>query len=186
MQPVISSWLNLVKIIFKPENETIYSTNDHLWRFKLAKYFAQEMKKFCRWGRRQEAQVAVNRDTGKERTRFCSIIGEFLIIFVVSCNNNAIFVAMQYLKFGFPLKVINSIYDWCIIYPHFVNQKINYQNVTAIEMSTKQPKTTSYLWKCPVSRPQTPRLRNFVRFHGFVGFISWFWRKWGPVCENWS
>ena len=78
---------------------------------------------------------------------------------------------MQYLKFGFPLKVINSIYDWCIIYPHFVNQKINYQNVTAIEMSTKQPKTTSYLWKCPVSRPQTPRLRNFVRFHGFVGFI---------------
>ena len=39
---------------------------------------------------------------------------------------------MQYLKFGFPLKVINSIYDWSIIYPHFVSQKINYQNVTAI------------------------------------------------------
>ena len=48
MQAVISSWLNLVKIIFKPENETIYSTNDHLRRLKFAKYFAQEMKKFCR------------------------------------------------------------------------------------------------------------------------------------------
>ena len=31
MEAVISSWLNLEKIIFKPENETIYSTNDHLW-----------------------------------------------------------------------------------------------------------------------------------------------------------
>ena len=27
MQAVISSWLNLEKIIFKPGNETIYSTN---------------------------------------------------------------------------------------------------------------------------------------------------------------
>ena len=45
MQAVISSWLNLVKIIFKPENETIYSTNDHLWRLKFAKYVVQEMKK---------------------------------------------------------------------------------------------------------------------------------------------
>ena len=79
MQAVISSWLNLVKIIFKPENETIYSTNDHLWRLKFTKYFVQEMKKFCRWGRRQEAQVAVNRAKEKERTRFCSIIREFLI-----------------------------------------------------------------------------------------------------------
>ena len=79
MQAVISSWLNLVKIIFKPENKTIYSTNDHLWRLKFAKYFVQEMKKFCRWGRRQEAQVAVNREKGKERTRFCSIIHDLLI-----------------------------------------------------------------------------------------------------------
>ena len=30
MHAVISSWLSLEKIIFKPENETIYSTNDHL------------------------------------------------------------------------------------------------------------------------------------------------------------
>ena len=66
MQAVISSWLNLVKIIFKPENETIYNTNDHLWRLKFAKYFVQEMKKFCRWGRRQEAQVAVNREGKRE------------------------------------------------------------------------------------------------------------------------
>ena len=79
MQAVISSWLNLEKIIFKPENETIYSTNDNLWRLKFAKYFIQEMKKFCRWGRQQETQVAVNREKGKERTRFCSINCEFLI-----------------------------------------------------------------------------------------------------------
>ena len=30
MQAVISSWLNFEKIIFKPENQTIYGTNDHL------------------------------------------------------------------------------------------------------------------------------------------------------------
>ena len=29
MQAVISSWLNLEKTIFKPENETIYGTNGH-------------------------------------------------------------------------------------------------------------------------------------------------------------
>ena len=72
MQAVISSWLNLVKIIFKPENETIYSMNDHLWRLKFAKYFVQEMKKSCRWERQQEAG-----EKGKDRTRFCSIIREF-------------------------------------------------------------------------------------------------------------
>ena len=59
MQAVISSCLNLEKIIFKPENETIYNTNYQLWRLKFMKYFVQEIKKFCRWARRQEAQVAV-------------------------------------------------------------------------------------------------------------------------------
>ena len=83
MQAVISSWQNLVKIISKPENETIYSMSDHFWRLKFAKYFVQEMKKFCRWGRRQEAQVAVSREKEKERTRFCSIIREFFIF--LSC-----------------------------------------------------------------------------------------------------
>ena len=48
MQAVISSWLNLGKIIFKPENETINSTNDHLWRLKFAEYCVQKMKKLCR------------------------------------------------------------------------------------------------------------------------------------------
>ena len=37
-----------------------------------------------------------------------------------------------------------------------------------------------------VSGSQTPRLRNFLRFHDFIGFISWFLRKWWPVCENCS
>ena len=79
MQAVISSWLNLEKTIFKPENKTIYDTNDHLWRLKFTECYVQEMKKLCRWGKRQEAQVAMNREKGKERTRFCSIICEFSI-----------------------------------------------------------------------------------------------------------
>ena len=29
MHAVISNWLSLEEIIFKPENETTYSTNDH-------------------------------------------------------------------------------------------------------------------------------------------------------------
>ena len=36
------------------------------------------------------------------------------------------------------------------------------------------------------SRPQTPRSRNFLRFCNFIGFISRFLGKWGPVCKNWS
>ena len=37
-----------------------------------------------------------------------------------------------------------------------------------------------------VSRPQTPKSRIFLKNHGFSGFVLWFWKKWGPVCENWS
>ena len=33
-------------------------------------------------------------------------------------------------------------------------------------------------------RPQDQEI--FLRFYNFIGFISWFLRKWGPVCENWS
>ena len=36
------------------------------------------------------------------------------------------------------------------------------------------------------SRPQTSRSRNFLRFCNFIGFISRFLRKWGPVCKNLS
>ena len=51
---------------------------------------------------------------------------------------------------------INFIYDWSISYhPHFVSYKtINDQNVSTILMSTKQPKTNSFLWNlwtCPFS-----------------------------------
>ena len=35
-----------------------------------------------------------------------------------------------------------------------------------------------------ILRPQTTRSRHFLRFHDFIGFISWFLRKWRPVCEN--
>ena len=34
------------------------------------------------------------------------------------------------------------------------------------------------------SRPQTPRSRNFLRSHDFIGFISWFLRELGPVCDS--
>ena len=37
-----------------------------------------------------------------------------------------------------------------------------------------------------VSRPQTLRSRNFLRFHDFMGFISWLLRKRGYACENCS
>ena len=67
MQAVISSWQNLVKIISKPENETIYSTSDHFWRLKFAKYFVQEMKKFCRWGRRQEGSTSRSKQRREKR-----------------------------------------------------------------------------------------------------------------------
>ena len=36
-----------------------------------------------------------------------------------------------------------------------------------------------------ISRSQAPRAINFLRFYNFIGFISWFLRKWGPACENW-
>ena len=37
-----------------------------------------------------------------------------------------------------------------------------------------------------VPSPQAPRSINFLRFHNFNRFFSWFLRKWGLVCENWS
>ena len=37
-----------------------------------------------------------------------------------------------------------------------------------------------------VSRPQTPRARNFLGFDDFIEFTSWFLREWGPICQNWS
>ena len=83
MQAVISSRLNMEKTTFKLEYETIYGMNDHLRRLKLAEYSVQVIKKHCRWGRRQEAQVAVNREKGKERTRFCLIIRNFDIFLLL-------------------------------------------------------------------------------------------------------
>ena len=37
-----------------------------------------------------------------------------------------------------------------------------------------------------ISRPQTSRSQNFLRFHNFIWFILWFWRKWDNVYEKWS
>ena len=37
-----------------------------------------------------------------------------------------------------------------------------------------------------VPRPLAPGSINFLRLHNFTGFFSWFLRKWGLACENWS
>ena len=29
--------------------------------------------------------------------------------------------------------------------------------------------------------PQSPKSRTFLKYHNAIGFIFWFWRKWGPV-----
>ena len=31
---------------------------------------------------------------------------------------------------------------------------------------------------------QTPKSSTFLRFHNFIGFISWLLRNWGPVCKR--
>ena len=57
-----------------------------------------------------------------------------------------------------------------------------------------EPGFWTYGWICllgpsdpnVVSRHQVAMSRHFFRFHDFIGFISWFLRKWRPVCENWS
>ena len=35
-----------------------------------------------------------------------------------------------------------------------------------------------------VSRLQTPKSNNFLKFCNFIGYILFFWRKWDPVSEN--
>ena len=35
-----------------------------------------------------------------------------------------------------------------------------------------------------VSMSQTPKSSTFLRFHNFIGFISWLLGNWGPVCER--
>ena len=105
MQAVISSWLSLEKITFKPENKTIYSKSDHFWGLKLVEYCVQEKEKLCRWGRQQEAQVAVNREKrrAKRDTDFVQwSVGFGFFCIVSSCHNNAIFV-------GFSLICLESL-----------------------------------------------------------------------------
>ena len=63
------------------------------------------------------------------------------------------------------------ISTWCV--HHAVHQSYSFVSL----LITSSPNV--------VSRPQAPRLRNVLRFHNFIGFASWFLRKWGTVCENW-
>ena len=57
--------LTLEKDIFKAENETICSTNDHLWRSKLCP--RTENTLLLRKAR--EAQIAISRENSRERER---------------------------------------------------------------------------------------------------------------------
>ena len=55
--------LNLEKGIFKAENETIYSTNDHLWHSQLCPRTENTLP----LRKAKEAQVAVSREKSRER-----------------------------------------------------------------------------------------------------------------------
>ena len=55
--------LNLEKAILKAENETTYSTNDHLWRSKLCPRTENTLP----LRKAKEAQVSVSREKGRER-----------------------------------------------------------------------------------------------------------------------
>ena len=37
-----------------------------------------------------------------------------------------------------------------------------------------------------VSRPHILRSIDCLKFHHFIGYISYFWKKWVPISENWS
>ena len=75
--------LNLEKGIFKAENETIYSTNDHLWHSQLCPRTENTLP----LRKAKEAQVAVSREKSREKrmiifhekATFCFIIREFSI-----------------------------------------------------------------------------------------------------------
>ena len=61
----------------------------------------------------------------------------FLLFFFVP----KLLLFYHFLKEYFLWKIINSICDWCIIYPHFVSyKKINDQHVTTIQMSKNSQK----------------------------------------------
>ena len=73
--------LNLEKTIFKPKNETIYFTNDHLSRLKFyvtARTTVQELKKSAA-RKTKKASRSKQKEGQREITRFCSIICEFSI-----------------------------------------------------------------------------------------------------------
>ena len=82
--------LNLEKDIFKAENETIYSTNDHLWHSKLC---PRTENTLCCWGRRRKgkSQWAERRAEIDSNILFYNP-WVFDYFCVASCNNNATFV----------------------------------------------------------------------------------------------
>ena len=58
-----SDRLNLEKDIFKAENETICSTNDHLWRLRLCPRTENTLP----LRKAKEVQVAISREKSRER-----------------------------------------------------------------------------------------------------------------------
>ena len=92
--------LNLEKDIFKAENETIYSTNYHLWRSRLC----PRTENTLMLRKAKEAQVTISREKQREIATFCSITVSFWYFCVASCDFCIIQLNMPW-KFGFPLKL---------------------------------------------------------------------------------
>ena len=71
--------LNLEKTIFKPENETIYFTNDHLRLLNLWSTVSKNWKTFAQEGKGRTSR-SKQREGQREIATFCSIICEFSIL----------------------------------------------------------------------------------------------------------
>ena len=75
--------LNLEKDLFKVENETIYSTNDHLWRSRLSK----------NWKYPAVEEESTSHNKQREEQRDSNILFYNPWVFdIACCNDNAIFV----------------------------------------------------------------------------------------------
>ena len=98
---------------FKPKNETIYFTNDHLWRLKfyvISRSTVSKNWKSSASRKAKEAQAAVNRERRRDRETETQREKTNKILFnnlsfwyfcVASCINNAIFVWFSLISLKF-------------------------------------------------------------------------------------
>ena len=115
LQAVISSWFNLEKTIFKAENKTIYTTNNHLRHLKFAEYCVQELEKLYCWGRRQEAQFSVNREGQRENKILSNnpwVFDIFVLLpaIIIQYLYNSVWYALKvWISFNFELFLFRRI-----------------------------------------------------------------------------